>query len=54
MTANKASKHKLYRQRLKTSPCRKLITAKCRHKSNCKYAMGKKRSFCRKQKNQKS
>ena len=54
MAANKTSKRKLYRQRLKSSPCRKLITAKCRHKTGCKYAMGRKRSFCRRSKNTRS
>ena len=40
---------KTYRKRVKanTSGCRKLKTAKCRSKSGCKMAMGKKRSFCR-------
>lgn len=37
-----------YERRRKTSKCRGLKAAQCRHRSSCKYAMGKKRSFCRK------
>ena len=39
---------KLYRKRVKGSKCRGMKTAKCRHSKQCKMALGKKRSFCRK------
>ena len=39
---------KLYRKRVKGSKCRGMMTAKCRHSKQCKMALGKKRSFCRK------
>ena len=54
MSRNRTAKKRMYAQRLRSSPCRKLMTAKCRHKTECKYAMGRKRSFCRKRKNQRS
>ena len=40
---------KTYRKRVKAnkSGCRGLRASKCRNKSGCKMAMGKKRSFCR-------
>ena len=40
---------KKYRKRVKANNngCRKLITVKCRNKTGCKMALGKKRSFCR-------
>ena len=40
---------KTYRKRVKKnkSGCRKKGPAACRGKSGCKYASGKKRSFCR-------
>ena len=40
---------KTYRKRVKAnaSGCRKKGPAACRGKSGCKYASGKKRSFCR-------
>jgi len=45
-------KHKTYRERLKTSPCRKIKPgAKCKLRTQCKYAMGNIRQFCRKRKN---
>jgi len=45
-------KHKIYRERLKTSPCRKIKPgAKCKLRTQCKYAMGNIRQFCRKRKN---
>ena len=46
------TKHKIYRARLKTSPCRKIKPgAKCKLRIQCKYAMGNIRQFCRKRKN---
>ena len=46
------AKHKTYRERLKTSPCRKIKPgAKCKLRTQCKYAMGNIRQFCRKRKN---
>ena len=45
-------KRKIYRERLKTSPCRKIKPgAKCKLRTECKYAMGNIRQFCRKRKN---
>lgn len=41
------SAKKSYERRRKLSQCRGLKAAKCRHRPNCKYAIGKKRSFCR-------
>jgi hypothetical protein len=40
-----------YRKRVKTSNCRFLGTKRCAQKSNCKYASGTMRQFCRKSKN---
>ena len=40
-------KVKLYRQRVKTSKCRKVPKTACNAKPTCKYATGKKRQFCR-------
>ena len=37
------------RRRLKSSPCRKKYI--CKKLSRCKWAKGKKRSFCRRRKN---
>jgi hypothetical protein len=56
MTRNRTEKRRIYAQRVRSSLCRKLTTAKCRRrrKTKCKYAMGPKRSFCRKRKNQRS
>ena len=45
-------KRKIYRARLKTSTCRKIKPgAKCKLRTECKYAMGNIRQFCRKRKN---
>jgi len=45
-------KRKIYRARLKTSTCRKIKPgAKCKLRTQCKYAMGNIRQFCRKRKN---
>ena len=40
-------KTRIYRQRLKTSKCRKMPKPACNAKATCKYANGKKRQFCR-------
>ena len=46
------SKRKIYRQRIKDSPCRGIKPgSKCKQKRPCKFAMGNKRQFCRKRKN---
>ena len=38
---------KLYRERVKTSKCRKIPKPSCVVKPSCKYASGKVRQFCR-------
>jgi len=40
-----------YRRRVRSSKCRGAGPAACRGRSGCKYASGRKRSFCRKTKN---
>ena len=40
-------KARLYRQRVKTSKCRKVPKPACNAKATCKYTNGKKRQFCR-------
>ena len=40
-------KTRIYRQRLKTSKCRKIPKPACNAKATCKYTNGKKRQFCR-------
>ena len=47
-------KAKLYRQRVKTSKCRKVPKPACNAKPTCKYASGKKRQFCRMKSNTRS
>ena len=47
-------KVKLYRQRVKTSKCRKIPKPACNAKPTCKYASGKKRQFCRMKTNTRS
>ncbi len=42
-----------YRRSHKTSKCKKLQQKQCNKKSRCKYATGKRRSFCRKTRNHK-
>ena len=44
---------RVYRKRVKFSQCRKKGPAACRGKKSCKYASGRKRSFCRRKKNMK-
>lgn len=46
----KSSARRSYARRRKASVCKSLKAAKCRHRSGCTYAIGKKRSFCRKSK----
>ena len=48
MSKNKTHKRKIYRARVKSSPCRKLGKATCRRKYGCKMAIGTKRTYCRK------
>lgn len=45
-----ASAKRSYRRRVKSSTCRGKGPAVCRGTRGCKYASGKKRSFCRKTK----
>ena len=47
----RSSARRSYSNRLKRSQCRGISTAKCRNRTGCKMALGKKRSFCRKSKN---
>jgi hypothetical protein len=56
MAVTRTEKKRIYAQRVRSSLCRKLTTAKCRRrrKTKCKYERGPKRSFCRKRKNQRS
>lgn len=42
------SAQKSYKRRVKSSPCRGKGPAVCRSNKSCKYASGKRRSFCRK------
>ena len=42
------SAKKSYARRRKASTCRGLKAAQCRNRPSCKYAIGNKRSFCRK------
>lgn len=47
----RSSARRSYSNRRKRSQCRGISTAKCRNRTGCKMALGKKRSFCRKSKN---
>jgi len=51
MSKNTTHKRKIYRMRVKNSPCRKLGKATCRRKYGCKTASGTKRTYCRKRMN---
>lgn len=42
----------IYRQRVKTSKCRKVKRTACVRKSSCKYTHGPTRRYCRKRRNQ--
>jgi hypothetical protein len=49
-----SSKKRSYRRRVKSSECRGQTSSTCRYmKSHCNYTHGKKRRFCRKNKNTK-
>ena len=48
ISKNRSNKRKIYRMRVKNSPCRKLGRATCRRKNGCKVASGTKRTYCRK------
>lgn len=53
MRKKNASRNNSYARRVRKSPCRSKGPATCRRTSGCKYSSGKKRSFCRKNKNTK-
>ena len=53
MRRRSLSRRHSYVRRLRQSPCRGKGRATCRRVSGCKYSSGKKRSFCRKNKNTK-
>ena len=42
----------IYRQRVKTSKCRKVKRTACARKRSCKYTHGPTRRYCRKRRNQ--
>lgn len=48
------SKLSVYRRRVKSSTCRGKRARTCNRTKKCKYAMGKKRSFCRKRGNERT
>lgn len=52
-TCKMVAKRKLsvYRRRVKSSKCRGKRARTCGRTKKCKYAIGKKRSFCRKRRN---
>ena len=52
MPAPSATAKRSYRKRLAKSPCKGIKASQCRNSKKCKLAVGKKRSFCRKIKNQ--
>jgi hypothetical protein len=51
ISKNRSNKRKIYRMRVKNSPCRNLGKATCRRKYGCKTASGTKRTYCRKRMN---
>ena len=52
-TSKKTSKKSVYRSRVKSSQCRGKSFTKCRRRNGCKVTLkGKRRSYCRKYKNQ--
>lgn len=51
--ASRNSRNRSYARRVRKSPCRGKGRATCRRTSGCKYSSGKKRSFCRKNRNTK-
>ncbi len=55
MTRTRRTKTKIYRDRVKSSVCRKLSKDKCRKKNGCKSTKrGRRRSYCRSMKNRKA
>ena len=52
--ATTKSTRKVYRSRVKASKCRGKRASSCRQAPGCKIALGKKRTFCRKNKNTKT
>jgi hypothetical protein len=53
MTNKRRSRNNSYARRVRKSPCRGKKSITCRKTSGCKYSSGKKRSFCRKNRNTK-
>ena len=52
VTRSKTRKIKVYRSRVKTSPCRNRSKSSCRKKYGCKMTKGtKRRHYCRKKMN---
>ena len=52
MARTRRTKTKIYRDRVKSSVCRKLSKDKCRKKNGCKSTKrGRRRSYCRSMKN---
>ena len=47
-----APNRRTYRQRVKTSKCRKVKRTPCARKAACKYTHGPTRRYCRKRRNQ--
>ena len=52
-TRRRLSRNRSYSRRVRKSPCRRKGPAVCRRMPGCKYASGRKRSFCRKSGNTK-
>lgn len=55
ISRSKMSKKKVYRSRVKSSQCRGKTFTNCRRRNGCKVTMkGRRRSYCRKYKNQRT
>ena len=55
MARTRRTKTKIYRDRVKSSVCRKLSKDKCRKKNGCKSTKrGRRRSYCRSMKNRRA
>ena len=52
MAGPRSTAKRSYRKRVAKSPCKGIKASQCRNSKKCKLAVGKKRSFCRKIKNQ--
>jgi hypothetical protein len=52
MARVRSSAKRSYRKKVANSQCKGLKASQCRNSKTCKLAIGKKRSFCRKIKNQ--